>query len=58
MPEGGSDVAGEGAGTPVAIYNVPDGPALGKLLAPLALCSARKGAGDFGQSIKRAVDAS
>jgi uncharacterized protein YndB with AHSA1/START domain len=58
VPEGGYDLAWEGAGTRVTIYSVLDGHGLGKLLAPLALRSARKGADDFGQSIKRAVDAS
>jgi uncharacterized protein YndB with AHSA1/START domain len=56
--EGGYDLAQEGDGTRVRIYNVLEGHGFGKLIAPLALRSARKGAGDFGQSIKRAVEAS
>jgi uncharacterized protein YndB with AHSA1/START domain len=56
--EGGYDLAPEGDGTRVRIYNVLEGHGFGKLIAPLALRSARKGADDFGQSIKRAVEAS
>src|SRR3989442_15373107 len=43
-PEGGYDLAREGTGTRVTIYNVLEGHGLGKLIAPLALPSARKGA--------------
>jgi hypothetical protein len=57
-PEGGYDLAPEGEGTRVRIYNVLEGHGAGKLIAPLALRSARKGAGDFGHAIKRAVEAS
>jgi uncharacterized protein YndB with AHSA1/START domain len=57
-PEGGYDLAPEGGGTRVTIYNVLEGHGPGKLIAPLALRSARKGADDFGQAIKRAVEAS
>jgi uncharacterized protein YndB with AHSA1/START domain len=56
--EGGYDLAPEGTGTRVTIYNVLEGHGVGKLLAPLALRSARKGADDFGQAIKAAVEAS
>lgn len=56
--EGGYDLAPEGGGTRVTIYNVLEGHGLGKLMAPLALRSARKGADDFGRSIKAAVEAS
>jgi carbon monoxide dehydrogenase subunit G len=57
-PEGGYDLSPEGAGTRVALYNVLQGNGLlGKLLEPLALRAARKGADDFGASIKRAVEA-
>jgi hypothetical protein len=55
-PEGGYDLAPEGDGTRVRISNVLEGHGFGKLIAPLALRSARKGADDFGQSIKRAVE--
>jgi uncharacterized protein YndB with AHSA1/START domain len=56
--EGGYDLAPEGGGTRVTIYNVLQGHGLGKLLEPLALRAARKGAGDFGKAIKTAVEAS
>jgi uncharacterized protein YndB with AHSA1/START domain len=57
-PEGGYDLAPEGNGTRVTIYNVLEGHGAGKLIAPLALRSARKGADDFGRAIKAAVEAS
>jgi carbon monoxide dehydrogenase subunit G len=58
-PEGGYDLAPEGSGTRVTIHNVLQGNGLlGKLIEPLALRSARKGADDFGRSIKAAVEAS
>jgi uncharacterized protein YndB with AHSA1/START domain len=58
-PEGGYDLepAGEGA-TKLTVYNVLEGHGFGKLIAPLALSSARKGADDFASSIKAAVEAS
>ena len=57
-PEGGYDLAQEGSGTRLTVYNVLEGHGAGKLIAPLALRSARKGADDFGMAIKRAVEAS
>ena len=57
-PEGGYDLARDGSGTRVTIYNVLEGHGPGKLIAPLALRSARKGADDFASAIKRAVEAS
>jgi len=57
-PEGGYDLAQEGSGTRVTLYNVLEGHGLGKLIAPLALRSARKGADDFGKAIKAAVERS
>jgi carbon monoxide dehydrogenase subunit G len=57
-PEGGYDLAPEGNGTRVTVYNVLEGHGFGKLITPLALRSARKGADDFAASIKRAVEAS
>ena len=57
-PEGGYDLEREGSGTRVTIYNVLEGHGPGKLIAPLALRSARKGADDFGKAIKTAVEAS
>jgi uncharacterized protein YndB with AHSA1/START domain len=56
--EGGYDLAPEGGGTRVTIYNVLEGHGVGKLIAPLALRSARKGADDFAKAIKAAVEAS
>jgi carbon monoxide dehydrogenase subunit G len=57
-PEGGYDLASEGNETRVTIHNVLEGHGPGKLIAPLALRSARKGADDFAEAIKRAVEAS
>jgi hypothetical protein len=57
-PEGGYDLAQEGSGTRVTVYNVLEGHGPGKLIAPLALRSARKGATDLATAIKRAVEAS
>ena len=56
--EGGYDLAPEGDGTRVRLHNVLEGHRIGKLIAPLALRSARSGADDFGRSIKAAVEAS
>jgi carbon monoxide dehydrogenase subunit G len=55
--EGGYDLARDGDGTRVTIYNVLEGHGIGKLFAPLALRSARKGADQFAASIKAAVEA-
>jgi hypothetical protein len=57
-PEGGHDLAQEGSGTRVTVYNVLEGHGPGKLIAPLALRSARKRTDDFAMAIKRAVEAS
>src|SRR4051794_6307463 len=56
--EGGYDLAPEGGGTRVTIHNVLEGHGTGKLFAPLALRSARRGADDFAAAIKAAVEAS
>jgi uncharacterized protein YndB with AHSA1/START domain len=56
--EGGYDLAPEGTGTRVTIHNLLEGHGPGKLIAPLALRSARKGADDFARAIKQAVEAS
>jgi uncharacterized protein YndB with AHSA1/START domain len=58
VPEGGYDLEPEGSGTRVTLHNSFEGHGFGKLVAPLALRAARKGADGFGQSIKRAVEAS
>jgi hypothetical protein len=56
-PDGGYDLESVSEGrTKVTIHNVLEGHGIGKLLAPLALRSARKGAGEFGRSIKAAVE--
>lgn len=57
-PEGGYDLAPEGEGTRVTIFNVLEGRGPGKLIAPLALRAARKGADDIARAIKAAVEAS
>jgi carbon monoxide dehydrogenase subunit G len=54
--EGGYDLGRENDGTRVTIYNVLEGHGPGKLIAPLALRSARKGADDFARAIKTAVE--
>ena len=56
--EGGYDLAPDGDGTRVTIHNVLEGHGPGKLLAPLAVWAARRGADDFGRAIKAAVEAS
>ena len=56
--EGGDDLTPAGDGTQLTVFNVLEGRGVGKLIARLALRSARKGADNFGQSIKRAVEAS
>jgi uncharacterized protein YndB with AHSA1/START domain len=58
VPEGGYDLAPEGDGTRVTLFNTFAGHGLGRLIAPTALKAARKGADDFGQAIKAAVEAS
>ena len=57
-PEGGYDLAPEGSGTRLRVHNVLEGHGFGKLIAPLALRQAQKGADDFAAAIKRAVEAS
>jgi len=56
--EGGYDLAPDGEGTRLTVYNVLEGHGFGKLLTPLALRSARKDADAFAQRIKQAVEAS
>lgn len=58
VPVGGYDLAPEGEGTRVTVRNEFEGHGFGKVIAPLALRSARKGADQFAQSIKTAVEAS
>jgi len=56
--EGGYDLTPEGSGTRVTLYNVLEGHGFGRLIEGLALRGARKGADEFGKSIKRAAEAS
>ena len=58
VPEGGYDFTLEGRWTRLSFYNRFEAHGLGKLIAPLALRSAIKGADDFGRRIKAAVEAS
>jgi carbon monoxide dehydrogenase subunit G len=58
VPEGGYDLAREGDGTRLTVFNVFEGHGFGKLVAPLALRSARKNADDFARAIKDAVESS
>ena len=55
--EGGYDLEPVGTGTKLTFYNVLEGHGFGKLIAPLALSSARKGADAFVAAIKTAVEA-
>ncbi len=57
-PAGGYDLAPDGDGTRVTIFNELEGHGFGRLVVGLALRSARKGADEFAASIKRAVEAS
>jgi uncharacterized protein YndB with AHSA1/START domain len=56
--EGGYDLEAEGDSTKVTLFNVLEGRGAGKLITPIALRSARKGAPAFGEAIKAAVEAS
>jgi carbon monoxide dehydrogenase subunit G len=58
VPNGGYDLAREGSGTRLTVFNEFEGHGFGKLMTPLALRSARKGADDFADAIKNAVEAS
>jgi uncharacterized protein YndB with AHSA1/START domain len=58
VPEGGYELAPQGNGTQLTVHNILEGHGLGKLLAPLAVRTTRKGADDFGKRIKAAVEAS
>jgi len=58
VPEGGYDLEPAGDGTRLTFFNVLEGRGLlGRLIAPTALRSARKGADAFAASIKAAVEA-
>jgi carbon monoxide dehydrogenase subunit G len=57
-PVGGYDLAPDGEGTRVTVFNELEGHGFGKVIVGLALRSARKGADEFAASIKRAIEAS
>jgi uncharacterized protein YndB with AHSA1/START domain len=58
VPEGGYDLTPAGEGTELTFFNELQGRGPGKLVAALALRSARKGADEFAAAIKSAVEAS
>jgi uncharacterized protein YndB with AHSA1/START domain len=58
VPEGGYDLEPAGAGTQLTFFNELRGRGLGLLIAGFALRSARKGADEFAQAIKTAVESS
>lgn len=58
VPEGGYDLAREGEGTRLTVHNEFEAHGFGKLILPLALRSARKGADDFANAIKAAIEGS
>jgi uncharacterized protein YndB with AHSA1/START domain len=58
VPEGGYDLAPASDGTELTFFNTFEGHGFGKLIAPLAMRSAQKGANAFGQSIKGAIESS
>ena len=58
VTEGGYDMAPAGAGTELTFFNDLEGRGFGKLIAGFALRSARKGAQDFANAIKLAIEAS
>jgi uncharacterized protein YndB with AHSA1/START domain len=58
VPDGGYDLVPDGDGTRVTLFNTFAGRGVGKLIAPTAAKAASKGADDFGQAIKAAVEAS
>jgi uncharacterized protein YndB with AHSA1/START domain len=57
VPAGGYNLAREGDGTRVTLYNEFEGRGFGKLIKGFALRAARKEADDFGRRIKEAVEA-
>jgi uncharacterized protein YndB with AHSA1/START domain len=57
VAEGGYDLAPEGERTRLRFFNELEGRGIGVLLVGLALRAARKGADDFAESIKAAVEA-
>ena len=58
VPEGGYDLAREGNGTRLSVFNELEGHGIGKLFVPLALRAARKDADAFAGRIKQAIEGS
>lgn len=58
IPNGGYDLEPSGEGTKLTFFNELKGRGLGTLIVGFALRSARKGADDFANSIKQAIEAS
>jgi carbon monoxide dehydrogenase subunit G len=58
VPEGGYDLEPAGGGTELKFFNELEGRGFGKLILGPAARAAAKGADEFAQSIKRAVEAS
>src|SRR3954447_24769230 len=56
VTEGGYDLAPEGAGTRVTIFNELQGKGFGKLIVGFALGQARKSADDMAHAIKQAIE--
>ena len=56
VTEGGYDLAVEGTGTQVTIFNELAGKGFGKLIVGFALSQARKGADDMAHAIKQAIE--
>jgi hypothetical protein len=55
----GPDIApAAGGGTELSFFNMLEGCGFGKLIFPLVIRSARRGADDFAVSIKRAIESS
>ena len=58
VPEGGYDLKPAGQGTELSFFNELEPHGFGKVIVGLALRSARKGADDFVNSIKQAIEES
>lgn len=58
VPEGGYDLEPAGSGTKLTFFNELEGRGFGKLILAPAASAARRGADDFVNSIKQAVEAS
>jgi carbon monoxide dehydrogenase subunit G len=56
VTEGGYDLAPEGTGTRVTLFNTLEGKGFGKLVVGFALSQARKSADDMVNAIKQAIE--